>query len=472
MWDWLKETAGKLWNAGIQYATHYAFVAQTVKLPDSDAIERLRNRVNELDDSDYAAFRETINFMISEAENSVKQLEDQALNSWGGFIEDRIAYLGAHLNAGSSPYETPEVQQARAYLERLQGAGYYADQFRQQLLSRKKAEQTAYSTESEEPDAATRISQRMEAFTKHANSIFGTFLKQNEDDAADDDAEDDATASREPMTSLEAMQLFVKTDSRVTGLMVRVMPQSVSEEIVNEFLDAARDYERVLAVEPLGGVYTQNDVRSKIGMCFDFAGRAKELLRDYQAAIGHYKEAVCWFEGAGNTAEAKRISEAVRRIEIYNSGDVDAEMAAEKQKLLEDSSDSLMNAGTWVNLGEAHLRNYDDQGALECFRQAEEMLERLGMKNPGSENLAIALISSIKSIQGGARAGATTIEEQIKVRQLYQRIYDGFATACETIDPDESARYAKLAENMDSRQASQEFGQHVQNLFNPKDFGA
>ncbi|MEM7124656.1 MAG: hypothetical protein AAF563_25495 [Pseudomonadota bacterium] len=471
MWDWIKEAATTVANAGAQYLMHTTFIESLMTMTYEQAYQALHDKVFELDNDGYQAFLNALNMLHMQTQ---QQLQNTAQfgsgESWGSSFEDQMAQSMAEIQAGVSGQPNPVYQQLQSRLQNLEAIAQHAQAFRQEALAAgagtgsgvSPAAALADSASANISAGASRVAEEVDAFQRHAREIFSSFT----DNLAETRAEkkDDAA----PLDEMAALQLYVQTDGRVTAAMTRLMPGSADAAVIDELLDICDDYRRVMDAPPSAhGMYSDADLNRKIGQALTFAAMAAESLRDDKQALGLLHQALDAYMAAGDTAEIAKCQEKIGALEVVLSGDTDAEIESLQSALLAQSEPSLDRAETLISLGEAINRNGDDFGAREHLHDAEDLLIALGHDNPDSGDLAQSLMASMQALMAGeAQAGDTDIEKSMAVRGLYMRLYHALGSAYRDDDPERAASYLARAEAMDSQAASQDFGAQMMALLN------
>jgi len=468
MWDWIKETAATVANAGAQYLTYSSFIEGLMNMAYEQAHQALREKVFELDDDGYQAFLNVLSIMYSQTEQQLNRTaQNGSSESWGSSFEDQMAQSLAEIQAGVSHGPNPVYQQLQWRLQNLEAIAQYCQTFRQEALtasteaSAVEAPQVGEEIASNSATSASHVAQGLDAFQRHARDILAGFSNQATDGpvASEPDAELDEMA---------ALQLYVQTDSRVTSAMMRLMPGSADTAVIDELKDICQAYGRVLAGPASShGMYSDADLHRKIGQALSFAAMAAESLRDDRQALEFHRQALQAYEAAGDQGEIDKCHRKIDGLEILLSGDTDAEIERLQLSLLEQQGPSFGRVETLISLGETLNRNGDSFGSKEHLHDAEELLVELGHDNPGSGDLAQSLMSSMQALMAGeARAGDTGIEQQMAIRGLYTRLYHGLAAAYRDDDVDRASDYLDRAEAMDSQTSSQDFGKEMMSLLN------
>ena len=471
MWDWIKEAAATVANAGAQYLMHTTFIESLMTMTYEQAHQALHDKVFELDNDGYQAFLNALNMLYTQTQ---QQLNNTAQfgsgESWGSSFEDQMAQSMAEIQAGVSGNPNPVYQQLQTRLQNLEAVAQYAQMFRQEALAAGAGTGSGTSPAAELADSATanisagasRVAQEVDAFQRHAREIFSSFSEQV---SAGQSATDD---TGEPLDEMAALQLYIQTDSRVTAAMTRLMPGSADAAVIDELVDICGAYRRVLEAPPSAhGMYSDADLNRKIGQALTFAAMAAESLRDDKQALGFLHQALDAYKAAGDTSEIAKCQEKIDALEIVLSGDTDAEIESLQRTLLEQTAPSLDRVETLIALGEAINRNGDDFGAREHLHDAEDLLAAMGHDNPDSGDLAQSLMTSMQALMAGeVQAGETDIEKSMAVRGLYMRLYHALASAYRDDDPERAATYLERAEAMDSQSASQDFGAQMMALLN------
>jgi hypothetical protein len=115
MWDWIKNTSGKMAQAGMEYLNYRQFTLSLLNLTHEQAYSVLREKIFAMDDTQIKTFYGVVTALIQEAQQSLQQAEYQARG--GGVFEDQVDRFMANYNAGFPVGR--EVQQAQMVLQGL-----------------------------------------------------------------------------------------------------------------------------------------------------------------------------------------------------------------------------------------------------------------------------------------------------------------------------------------------------------------
>jgi hypothetical protein len=89
MWDWLKDAAKRLANAGAEFLQHRTFILSLLNMAPPQAEWALRQKIEEMDDDAMTAFNSALAGLIGEAQAMAQQASYQG--SFGTSFEDRTA---------------------------------------------------------------------------------------------------------------------------------------------------------------------------------------------------------------------------------------------------------------------------------------------------------------------------------------------------------------------------------------------
>ena len=469
MWDWIKETAANAVNAGAQYVIHVSFIESLLNMTYEQAYDALRQKIYELDDQGFEAFWGALNTLYMQTEQQLNSTDQYGSGeSWGASFEDRMAQSMAEIQAGVTHQPNPAYQQLQYRLQNLQAVAQHAQAFRQEATDAAaipgptSPEEAAAQVPDNEP---SQVARGVNAFEEHARRIQELFASAAPDATPADDTDS-------PLDEMAALQLYIATDGRVTSVMTRLLPGQADESVVEELMDICGDYNRILNGPPSShGMYSDADLHRKIGQSLSFAGMASESLRNDERALTFYEQACQAYDTAGDQAEATKCRGKIDELKIVCEGDVDADIERLQQAVLEMPGPTLARVDALIGLGEALTRQGDSYGARDHLLEAEAILTdpANGFGEPGSDDLAQSLLSSMQALMDGdAQAGGTEIESKMALRGLYGRLYHALAAAYRDDDPDKASGYLDLAEDMDSDAQSQDFGKEMMALLGGK----
>lgn len=437
MWDWIKKTAGEALQQGAQYLGHATFIEELLNHPDPRAaLLALREQVSSFDETDYQFFSNCLNTLLWQAQQDLQNArQNPGGSSWGGSFEDQLAQFMAESQAGIHAGNSPAVQQAANRLQELQLVSQYARQFWQEARFA-------------QPDPTPRpVANQAPAGAGHGVS--------------------------NPAEEIELAQQMMRLDSQLLQCMPLTMPGQADESLLSTLKALRQHYETLLRLAPPDSQLVKADyLQTKIGQCDYFAGMTIESLRDDARALDYYEQALARFRQAGNADEIATTEKKIHELRLLLNENLDDRMQDLRNRLAQSGED-LQRVRLLIDLGYLQLRADASYDALDSFKAAEALLEKLGHRNPAGEDLATALLSSLQDLQAGTRqAGDTPIENLVGLRGLYLELYMGLAQACRDDDPEQADHYLRLAEQLDDPQQNADFEQQLRQLisqFNESD---
>ncbi len=122
---------------------HRQFVAGLFVGNEAGAIARLRVHVGSLDDANYGVFQQTVQMMLTEAQQNLAQVQASGGDTaWGTSFEDRMALGMAQIQTGDYSSSQQMIQQAQQVVVGLSRVLQLSQQFRaemQQLAAQRPA---------------------------------------------------------------------------------------------------------------------------------------------------------------------------------------------------------------------------------------------------------------------------------------------------------------------------------------------
>ena len=433
-WDWLKNAATRALELGSEQLHNYQLIERLLALPGDEALEELQAQVEAMSEHEFKAFKFTLNMMISRARQQLDALESEGGydDSWGGSSEDRIAQRMAYLQAGAAPPNQEAIAQVRQRYQALVDGAEYADYFRSQM-----------PTASPPPSAAS----------SNATPQGEQPAPPSEDQSMDD---------------MDKLHAYMAADSRLLQAMPGIMPGAASEKVVEEFQSILASYRQLLAAgAPQTPLYTLDDIRVKIADTLEYIARTYVTMRDDDAAVPYLEEAAQAYDAVGKLERAVQCNDDLAQIRLSQGGDVDREIERLLQRLEGTAPASLPRIETLLDLGELYCKGGDDYEARRYLHEAEQSLVAMGYDNPPAEAVAEDLLSSMNRILSDEQEdGPTQIEITMRVRALYQRLYQALARAYREESLDKAAEYEQRGLAMQSQEGSAAFGQRMQGLLN------
>ena len=466
MWDFIKQMAGAALEQAGNYMGHAAFIEQLLNQTSYEAATQLLyQRLSTFEQADFDTFQNTLGFTFNQAQAQLTQArQNPGGESWGGSFEDQMAQFMAESQAGYYSGNSPAVQQAEKRVNDLQLAAQISQQMWVEIQNQKSTAQVHNSPPVEQSVGVSdtpSASRRMEAFQRHLRNIEA--LGGTSSAATGNLA---ATTEGEEMSEIDAMKHSLSLDQQLSMAMMKVMPGSATEELVEQLDDLADAYDELLDVlDDSWSILDRPGLKSKIGQCCYFAGMACESLRDDEEALEYYQQALQVFVEADNHAEVEKTKAKLAELRLIVEDDPDQQVEQLQAQLLDSSLQGMARAEALINLGQTVLRTGDSYAAQEALHEAETVLQEAGIDNPAATDMAQVLLESMQSLKSGEiQAGDTPIERSVKVRGLYQQLYMALSSAYRDDDLEKADHYLKLAEEMDSTSASQDFGKQAIDL--------
>ncbi len=256
-------------------------------------------------------------------------------------------------------------------------------------------------------------------------------------------------------------------DRRHTALLPRTMFGMADDTVVSGLEEILAGYHAVLADGEHSPLSIEDILRRCAQVCHTL-GRAAASLDRPAHAEEHYRAAGDLYERIGDAEQAAEARTSAARTRESADRDVDAELRRLHTALDALPAPSTRRAALVVELAELHVRNGNDIDAQRWLAQAQDMLASLGHDDPAGPTgtrLAQALTSF-------ATAGdADTLDELMRVRNLYDRIYAAWQQIRQTEgDVEEARRYTELAAGLDDEAANEEFSRRMRAAL-PEIFG-
>lgn len=428
MWDWIRKAAGEALQQGAQYLGTANFIEQLLNHPDPQAaLLALREKILSFDETDFRSFSNCLNTLIWQAQQNLQNAQQNpGGSSWGSSFEDQLAQFMAESQAGIHSGNSPAVQQATNRLQGLQVIGQYAQQFWQEAQYNQAADPAQFV-----PDPVT----------------------------------DTSSGRQSQADEIELAQQMMQLDSQLMQCMPMTMPGQANESLLSTLDTLRQEYETLLRnAPPNGQLVKTEDLQTKIGQCYYYAGMTVESLRDDQRALSYYEQALPWFRQAANASEIATTEKKIHELELLLNDNLD-DRIRDIQQQLSQSGEDLQKVRLLIDLGHIQLRADAAYDALDSFHQAESLLDDLGYQNPAGQDLATALMTSMQELQAGTlQAGNTPIETLVALRGLYLELYMGLAQAYRDDNPEQADHYLQLAEQLDDPQQNAAFAQQLGQL--------
>lgn len=314
-----------------------------------------------------------------------------------------------------------------------------------------------------DPDDRISASERKQAFNRHLREINSMFPGRS---YALHMPWDDRTTETEPLGEVDLMHRMIRLDSRMTPMLMRVMPGNCDESVIDELEDLRRGYQDLLRRRPRSAsLVPKHQLQTAIARCSWYCGAAAESLRADSRALEYYRQAQQEFLEAGSDDEVQRARQKILEIQNVLEDNPDQRLAELQSSLLEQDPGSPQRAETLISLGYACLKAGDSFAARNHFDEARVLLDASGNPDPGA--LATGLLETMQSIlnPGESKDAGVPIVNLLKQRSLYQQLYNGLSQAWRDADPLKSEQYNRMAQDMDSRESSQDFGNQALSLW-------
>jgi hypothetical protein len=251
-------------------------------------------------------------------------------------------------------------------------------------------------------------------------------------------------------------------DRRYIATLQELEPGRASDAVVTELAAIQGGYKGLLqSGAPAYPLYKLDDIRRKIAETEDSIARAHDSMNHWDVAVRHYEAAAGMFESIGASEKAQRSRACIGRLRLTAEGRIDAEFKRLISLLEKTLEGTLDHADVLVELGELYGKTADDYESERTLQAALRELKLLG-SDPSGIAIANALNETVRSISGGtAIAGATPIEQTLKLRSLYCRSYLALAQIYKESDPQKAAEYLEMAEDHDGQKLNSEFAEEV-----------
>jgi len=281
-----------------------------------------------------------------------------------------------------------------------------------------------------------------EAFDRHLANIARMF--------GEPDQATPSKASRE-LSDIERLQRLMEIDRRHLWASARTLPGKVGPAVLAELGEVLVAYEELIdAGAPAYPYYDIDDVRGKAVDVLYSLAQACENLHDTEQAKDYYVRAEEAYRRLGLTDKVQRCKDALAALRFGADADVDAELIRLHNELDANPEPSLHRVELLLELAELHLGVRDDYEAEQFFDEAERLLaDELGHASPSGSALAETLFGWLqRGFAGEETPGAGALEELMKVRSLYERLYRGKSKLLIDHDPQAAAEYSARLTDM------------------------